>query len=68
MPVEWVYASGSTWILLDPSTQMIIETLWMRDQAAWINSPSFTGPVFVDTTEMSILFGSYCYTIARRIS
>lgn len=67
MPViEWVYANGSAWVLLDPETQVVIESLWMRDQAAWINSQSFKGPIYVDTTAMSITYGSYYYTIARR--
>lgn len=65
MPAEWVYASGSAWISFDPETQKVIESLWTRDQATWINSQSFRGPVYVDTSEMVIMYGSYSYTIAR---
>lgn len=67
MAAEWVYASGSAWIAFDAETQRVIETLWANDQATWINSPSFPGPVFVDTSEMIIMYESYSYTIARRI-
>ncbi|KAI7886875.1 uncharacterized protein EV154DRAFT_389073, partial [Mucor mucedo] len=62
----WVYASGSAWISFDDQTQKVIEELWARDQATWIHSQMFPGgPLFVDTTEMIITFGSYSYTIAR---
>lgn len=64
--VEWLYANGSAWVLLDPDTQVVIESLWIRDQAAWIHSQSFNGPIYVDTTAMSITYGAYYYTIARR--
>lgn len=64
--VDWVYASGSAWISFDPVTQMVIETLWQRDQDAWINTPLFHGPVYVDTTEMTMFYSCFSFTIARR--
>lgn len=66
MAVDWVYASGSAWVSFDPATQRLIETLWTRDQATWINSQSFRGPIYVDTSDMVIMYGNYSYTIARR--
>ncbi|KAI9359884.1 hypothetical protein BD770DRAFT_342577 [Pilaira anomala] len=65
MASGWVYASGSAWVSFDEATQKLIETLWRSDQATWINSQSFRGPVYVDTSEMVVLYGSYSYTIAR---
>lgn len=65
MASGWVYASGSAWVSFDEATQKLIETLWRSDQATWINSRSFRGPVYVDTSEMVVLYGSYSYTIAR---
>ncbi|KAF1803554.1 hypothetical protein FB192DRAFT_1368664 [Mucor lusitanicus] len=67
MTIEWVYASGSNWVRFDTASQHIIETLWARDAATWFNSQSFRGPVYVDTSEMVVMYGSYAYTIARRI-
>lgn len=67
MTIEWVYASGSNWVRFDTASQQIIETLWARDAATWFNSQSFRGPVYVDTSEMVVMYGSYAYTIARRI-
>ncbi|KAI8973431.1 hypothetical protein BDF20DRAFT_882341 [Mycotypha africana] len=65
--VDWVYASGSTWVSFDPMAQQMLEHLWRKEYAAtWIASQSFRGPVFVDITEMTALYGSYAYTIARR--
>lgn len=66
MAIEWVYASGSNWVRFDTASQQIIETLWSRDAATWFNSQSFRGPVYVDTSEMVVMYGSYAYTIARR--
>ncbi|KAI8354094.1 hypothetical protein EDC96DRAFT_446990 [Choanephora cucurbitarum] len=67
MAVEWVYASGSTWISFDPATQTIIESLWQRgNSATWITCSNFPGPVYVDTDQMVVLYGSYSYTIVRK--
>ncbi|KAI8372190.1 hypothetical protein BD560DRAFT_467741 [Blakeslea trispora] len=67
MAVEWVYASGSTWISFDPATQEVIESLWKHGNGAtWITSSNFPGPIYVDTDQMVILYGSYSYTIARK--
>lgn len=66
MTVQWVYAAGSAWVTLDSATQNLIESLWKRDVATWINSQTFQGPVYVDTSEMVIHYNDYLYTIARR--
>jgi hypothetical protein len=66
MAVEWVYATGSAWVSFDSATQVMIETLWTREAATWINSQTFRGPVYIDTSEMVVMYGSYSYTIARR--
>ncbi|RCI03875.1 hypothetical protein CU098_012972 [Rhizopus stolonifer] len=67
MPVDWVYASGSTWISFDAAAQVVIESLWQRgDSATWITCSNFPGPVYIDTHDMVVLYGSYSYTIARR--
>ncbi|KAI9362745.1 hypothetical protein BD770DRAFT_381687 [Pilaira anomala] len=66
MAVQWVYANGSTWVTLDVNAQYQIETLWTRDASSWIDSASFRGPVYVDTSEMVLMFGGLSYTIARR--
>jgi hypothetical protein len=67
MAVDWVYASGSSWVSFDSASQKLIETLWTRDGATWINCYSFQGPVYIDTSEMCAMYGSYSYTIARRV-
>ncbi|KAI8088862.1 uncharacterized protein BX664DRAFT_122712 [Halteromyces radiatus] len=64
--IEWVYAIGSSWNRCDPNTQRAIEKLWANDAAGWIKSPSFGDYVYVDTTELSLTYGTYSYTIARR--
>ncbi|GAN09434.1 hypothetical protein MAM1_0267d08961 [Mucor ambiguus] len=66
MAVQWVYANGSTWVTLDLSAQYQIESLWSRDASSWINSDSFRGPVYVDTSEMVLMFGGLSYVICRR--
>lgn len=68
MSVQWVYATGSSWVTLDQSAQSQIETLWKRDASNWINSSSFRGPVYVDTSEMILMYAGYSYAIARRRS
>lgn len=65
MSANWVYSSGSAWISFDPATQMVIETLWKRNQAAWINCPLFHGSIYIDTTDMLMLYSSFTFTIAR---
>jgi hypothetical protein len=64
--VQWVYANGSSWVTLDRSAQTQIETLWSRDASNWINSSSFQGPVYVDTSEMLLMCAGLSYAIARR--
>lgn len=66
MAVQWVYANGSSWITLDKYAQSQIETLWSRDASSWIDSPSFRGPVYVDTSEMVLMVDGLQYVIARR--
>lgn len=66
MTIEWVYASGSAWVSFDSVSQRLIEDLWVRDASTWINSKSFEGPVFVDMTDMVLLYRCFSYTIARR--
>ncbi|KAI8878265.1 hypothetical protein K501DRAFT_287962 [Backusella circina FSU 941] len=67
MMVDWVYASGSSWVSFDKDSQQQIETLWRNNGSTWIISPCFQGPVFVDTSEMFLMYGSFSYTIARRV-
>ncbi|KAI9261867.1 hypothetical protein EDC94DRAFT_561811 [Helicostylum pulchrum] len=68
MAAQWVYANGSTWVTLDRNAQFQIETLWTRDASSWIASDSFRGPVYVDTSEMVLMFAGLSYVIARRNS
>lgn len=63
--VQWVYSSGQNWVSLDRKAQSQIEKLWSMDQANWVISESFPGPVYVDTTQMLLLYEGYSYTIAR---
>lgn len=66
MAVQWVYASGSSWIALDRVAQMQIESLWKHSASGWVVSTWFQGAVYVDASEMVLLFGGYSYAIARR--
>ncbi|KAI7907287.1 uncharacterized protein BX663DRAFT_495421 [Cokeromyces recurvatus] len=67
MPAEWIYANGSSWVSFDPTCQTMIESLWTRGGLSnWINCQSFEGPIFIDTTDMIILYNSFMYTIVRR--
>ncbi|KAL4207250.1 hypothetical protein CU097_015006 [Rhizopus azygosporus] len=66
MTAQWVYAAGSAWVTFDSATQKMIESLWERDGATWINCQCFHGPIYVDTSEMVVHFNNYSYTIARR--
>lgn len=63
--IQWVYSSGQKWVSLDTQAQSQIEKLWNNDQANWVTSDSFSGPVFVDTTQMLLVYEGYSYTIAR---
>lgn len=63
--VQWVYSSGQKWVSLDNQAQVQIEKLWTRDQANWVISDAFSGPVYVDTSQMILLYEGFSYTIAR---
>lgn len=67
--VQWVYANGSCWVPLDKIAQGDIEILWSRNASYWIRCPSLsmTGSVYVDISEMVMLFDGYAYAIARSI-
>ncbi|KAI9247034.1 hypothetical protein BY458DRAFT_484327 [Sporodiniella umbellata] len=66
MTIQWVYASGSSWICFDSTTQELIEFLWKNNAATWINCQTFHDTVYVDTTEMVLHYHNHDYTIARR--
>ncbi|KAI9469898.1 MAG: hypothetical protein EXX96DRAFT_587890 [Benjaminiella poitrasii] len=67
MAVEWLYANGSSWISFDTACQATIELMWTRGGLSnWMNCQYFEGPIYVDTTDMVILYGSFMYTIVRR--
>lgn len=66
MTTQWVYASGSTWVSFDSTAQQIIESLWKRNVATWINCQPFHGMVYIDTSEMVLHYNNHAYTIARR--
>lgn len=63
--VQWVYSSGQKWVSLDSQAQAQIEKLWSMDQANWVISDAFCGPVYVDTSQMILVYEGYSYTIAR---
>ncbi|KAI8886860.1 hypothetical protein K501DRAFT_176797 [Backusella circina FSU 941] len=63
---QWVYANGSSWIVLDNLAQNYIEGLWSRNSSNWIQSNSFRKPVYVDTAQMCLIIDGIAYTIARR--
>jgi hypothetical protein len=62
---QWIYSSGAIWVYLDAKAQQQIEQLWSTNQASWVNSESFHGPVYVDTAMMTLIYEGYSYTIAR---
>lgn len=68
MSIQWVYATGSSWITLDQAAQIQIESLWKHDASNWVVSSWFQGPVYVNTSEMVLMFAGYSYAIARRKS
>ncbi|KAF7730657.1 hypothetical protein EC973_001606 [Apophysomyces ossiformis] len=64
--IRWVYASGSQWVVFDTESQQHLEVLWSRESASWITSRSFGNQdVYVDTSEMLLMYGGYTYPIAR---
>ncbi|KAI8378178.1 hypothetical protein EDC96DRAFT_493847 [Choanephora cucurbitarum] len=62
---QWLYSSGQDWTCFDRETQSLIEKLWCNSQASWIDSEAFRGPVYVDTSLMTLTYAGYSYTIAR---
>ncbi|KAG0165317.1 hypothetical protein DFQ30_008626, partial [Apophysomyces sp. BC1015] len=51
--LQWIYASGSQWIVFDSESQQHLERLWSHESASWITSRSFGNhDVYVDTSEM----------------
>jgi hypothetical protein len=65
--IQWVYANGSSWIVLDPLAQQHIEYLWSQNASNWIQTRSFRAPVYVDVSQMCLVEGGMSYTIARRM-
>lgn len=65
MPIKWLYSCGQNWVCLDPQSQTQIEQLWSYNQASWINSESFSGPIYVDTSLMTLIYNGYAYSLAR---
>ncbi|KAI8891313.1 hypothetical protein K501DRAFT_166463 [Backusella circina FSU 941] len=67
--IQWVYANGSEWIPLDPRAQYHIEQLWNTNSSYWIQSDSrnFNGPIYVDISNMCLLFNRNAYSIARQL-
>ncbi|KAI8988568.1 hypothetical protein BDF20DRAFT_813445 [Mycotypha africana] len=64
--VQWVYANGCNWVVLDALAQQHIESLWSQNGASWIQSRSFRAPIYVDISQMVLLCNGTSYTIARR--
>ncbi|EIE80609.1 hypothetical protein RO3G_05314 [Rhizopus delemar RA 99-880] len=62
---RWLYSAGQSWRCLDETAQGQIERLWRCNQANWITSESFPGPVFVDTAQMVLIHKGAFYAIAR---
>lgn len=65
---RWLYSAGQSWRCLDETAQGQIERLWRCNQANWITSESFPGPVFVDTAQMVLIHKGAFYAIARSIA
>lgn len=65
--VQWLYANGSCWLPLDRIAQRDIEVLWKRNASYWIRCPSLskTDSIYVDISEMVMIYNGYAYTIAR---
>jgi hypothetical protein len=66
MAFQWVYSNGSEWVELDQVTQSSIETLWSNSGADWIPSGLFSGAVYVNISEMIMIYNHFSYTIARK--
>ncbi|KAI8069120.1 uncharacterized protein B0P05DRAFT_551631 [Gilbertella persicaria] len=64
--VQWVYANGCNWVTLDPVAQNQCECLWSHNSSSWIQSNSFTSPVYIDIGQMVLLCNGVSYSIARR--
>lgn len=64
--VQWVYANGCNWIVLDSIAQSQIECLWAQNGSSWIQSRSFTSPIYVDISQMVLMCDGTAYSIARR--
>ncbi|KAI8637643.1 hypothetical protein BD408DRAFT_424172 [Parasitella parasitica] len=62
---KWLYSSGQCWLCLDSTAQMQIEKLWSGNQASWVTSEAFQGPIYVDTSMMTLIYNGYSYSIAR---
>lgn len=63
--IQWLYSSGQNWVYLDSNSQKQIEQLWSYNRASWINSESFKGPIYVDTSLMTLIYNGYAYSLAR---
>ncbi|KAI9469911.1 MAG: hypothetical protein EXX96DRAFT_491882 [Benjaminiella poitrasii] len=63
--VQWLYSSGENWFCLDKIAHEQIEKLWNHNQASWVTSEAFCGPIYVDTSMMTLIYNGYSYTIAR---
>ncbi|KAI8641880.1 hypothetical protein BD408DRAFT_417559 [Parasitella parasitica] len=64
--VQWVYANGCNWVILDSVAQKHIENLWSLHFSSWIQSQSFKCPVYIDIDQMLLLCNGTAYSIARR--
>lgn len=64
--IQWVYANGSNWVVLDRDTQRVIETLWRNNASSWVPSNCFSAPVYVDISQMALICNNFAYSIARR--
>jgi hypothetical protein len=63
--IQWVYANGCNWVVLDAVAQNHIESLWYQNGSNWIQSKSFQCPVYVDIGQMVLMCNGQSYTIAR---
>jgi hypothetical protein len=62
---RWIFALGEQWLSLDAKTQQQIEQLWYANQANWVSSDTFRGPIYVDTELMTLIHEGNSYAIAR---
>jgi hypothetical protein len=63
--IQWVYANGSQWVALDRTAQLNIESLWSNNASNWINCRTFPSAVYVDISQMALIWNEMSYTIAR---